>query len=141
MLANIAQAHHAVDNAVMDVLKKNPTDWNFDWDVKFDWGHEDKEQKPRRHERFDRQKHNDEASDNDSDHDDASDSDGEEDHSFWHKVFGHTMHDKHQPDDEEFHHRGKFWWVRHDEVEEDTEDPDYCPPHADCDGPYDENHW
>ena len=46
MLAAIAQAKHAVQDNAMDIVKKHPSEWDFEWDVKLDWGNnsEDEEQ-------------------------------------------------------------------------------------------------
>ena len=73
----------------------------------------------------------------------SDDESEEEDEELWHKLFGHPVEDQDQPDDEEFDHRGKFWWVRHDEIDEDTTDPEYCPPHRDCENEeeFEANHW
>ena len=46
MLAAIAQAHNAFNGNIMDIVKKQPSEWNFD--VKFDFGDQEEDRPHRR---------------------------------------------------------------------------------------------
>ena len=49
MLAAIAQAHNVVKNNAEDFANKHPSEWEFDFDVEFNWGQDEQEEKPRHH--------------------------------------------------------------------------------------------
>ena len=54
MLAAIAQAHHAVEGNVTDIVNKHPSEWNFD--IKFDHWMNKEDDQERSHKREKREK-------------------------------------------------------------------------------------